>query len=427
MKILLISYHFAPGSAAGATRPSGLANALTDLGHEVVVITSEPDAESSGISAVVVADVGIARAIKRAAGGSGDESVATLVGGRSVTARRISEAIVRFGKSLVAHPDEKGGWGKAVVRAVGLSTELTDIDWVIATGPPFSTFIAGIRVAKMLDARLLLDYRDLWTGSAYYPYGRMRRILDSWRERNALNRAAVVTTTTSSFAELLSTQFRNAVEPCAIYTGIDILPWRLGATDPRLGGALRLAHFGSLYEGRRDITPLAQALSAMRVHQKVPGFTASVRMYGRRDGSSEAAFASAGVSDLVRYEGVIPRDRVALELAETDVAVLVVWDNQADSGSLPSKVFEYLAAGVHILVIGARPGSETYEFLRRFEGVSMCVSSDDVVQALCDIWGGVAHSAGRRYSRETELRSLSVIAMGESFERLMSEGRDYGA
>ncbi len=424
MKVLMLSYHLAPGEAAGATRPTGLAKTLIDLGHEVVVFTAEPDAERSGLPAVVIADVGLARVVKRAVGGAGDESVATLVGGQSSTVRHVSEAMVRFAKSLIAHPDEKGGWGRAVLRAVTENPGLSDFDWVIATGPPFTTFVTGVRIASVLEARLLLDYRDLWTGSAYYPYGSLRRAIDRWRERKALHRATVVTATTNTFAELLKSQFPSAAEPYAIYTGVDVDSWQLARDDSGVRPVLRLAHFGSLYEGRRDITPLAAALSSMRSCSTTPGFTASVRMYGRRDGSSEAAFTRAGVSDLVSYEGVIARERVASELAETDVAVLIVWDNQADCGSLPSKVFEYLAAEVHILVIGARPGSETHDFLRRFNGVSMCMSTDEVINALRAVWSDVADGVRPRYSREAELSDLSLRAMGESFELLMNEGHD---
>jgi len=421
LRIVLVSYHFAPGSAAGATRPHGLARQLVGMGHRVVVVTAEPAARSEDFDVISVPDTGLARALKRAAGGTGSESVATLVGGRREWLRAVTERAVRFGKAVVAHPDERGRWSRAAVRAFSASGHTGAADWVIATGPPFSVFFAGGRIAGETSARLVLDYRDLWTQSAYYPFGRLRRALDVRRERGMLRAADRVVTTTSIAAAQLAASFPNAPGAQAVYTGIVLEEWRTSSSETA-APLLVLSHFGSLYEGRRDLDLVARGLASIRDELAESGYSACVRLYGRRDGHAEEAFQRLGMSQQLEYMGGVPRDVIPDRLAETDAAILAVWDNPEDRCSLPSKAIEYLASGVHIIVVGARPGSEVHTVLGGFVGVDLCECTEDVVRAVRYLMHRRTSGEHARYDRTAQMGRFREDSMARSYLSVLEGG-----
>lgn len=421
MKILLVTYHFPPGTAAGATRPYGLALEWSRMGHEVVVVTAQPQAAHDGFKVISVPDRGVLGRARTAAMGSGSESVATRVAGSRAWLRRLTERTVRSSKSVLMHPDERRRWSRDVVREVVSACE-PPFDWVVATAPPFSAFYAGRALARRLGARLALEYRDLWTESAYYPYGTTRRALDRRRESKLLGTADAIVTATTLAGREMRVAFPHAVQPRAVYTGIDTAAWR-APVDEKPGDPIVLSHFGSLYEGRRDLDLLARALGGLGTELSHSDVGLRVRLYGRRDGHAEESFKDAGVAEYLEFVGSVPREEVPRRLGEADAALLVVWDNPADACSLPSKAVEYLASGRRVIAIGARAGSEVYQLLGAFEGVDLCLSTEDVTEAV----RGVLHRrvAGERstYDRAAELGPYEREHMARAYLDVLGGGR----
>ncbi|MDH3665062.1 MAG: hypothetical protein OEU92_34455, partial [Alphaproteobacteria bacterium] len=122
--------------------------------------------------------------------------------------------------------------------------------------------------------------------------------------------------------------------------------------DPPAGLPVRLLHAGTIYPGRRDPRPLFEAV-------RRSGFgpdEVRLQFYGRQLDTIRALADEIGVSDLVEIGDAIPyKDAIALQ-KRADVLLLMQWNDPADEGNVPAKVFEYLATNRQILGMGPLDG-----------------------------------------------------------------------
>ena len=122
--------------------------------------------------------------------------------------------------------------------------------------------------------------------------------------------------------------------------------------DAKAGLPLRLLHAGTIYPGRRDPRALFEAI---RRHDFQPD-ELRVQFYGHDLRSIEALADEMGVSAFVELGGAIPyKEAIALQ-KRADVLLLMQWNNPADAGNVPAKIFEYLATNRQILGLGPLNG-----------------------------------------------------------------------
>jgi glycosyltransferase involved in cell wall biosynthesis len=206
--------------------------------------------------------------------------------------------------------------------------------------------LPGLIGARLAGARLVYDSHELATGVPYRDGGWARFVAGI--ERLAVPRAAAVITVSEGIADRLTERYRLRGRPvvvrnvCALPAAAP--PGRLRAV---VGNAPLILHQGAAAPDRgcevliRALALVPGAHLVFLGDEGEPGFTAGLR----------ELVAASGVAERVHFLASEPPERLLASTAEADVGVSLLQDTCENHRlALPNKVFEYLTAGVPVVV-----------------------------------------------------------------------------
>jgi glycosyltransferase involved in cell wall biosynthesis len=282
----------------------------------------------------------------------------------------------------------------------------------------------ALAARRLTGARLVYDSHELATGVPYRErlWSGLVRALESL----AIPRAAAVVTVSDGIATRLAELYRlrgpagvvrNVPDAGIDSGGTASMRERLG-----IGSAPLVLHQGALAP-RRGCETLVRAMAELPEAHLVflgdpwPGY----------DGVVERAAIEAGVRERVHFVPSVPVERLLSHTREADVGVSLLSDDCENHRlALPNKVFEYIAAGVPVVV------SDLPELRRLVEehGVGWTAAGDDatgLARTLADALAATngrspdMAQAARELRWETEQRRLLEV-----YERLDVAGRTAG-
>jgi glycosyltransferase involved in cell wall biosynthesis len=250
-------------------------------------------------------------------------------------------------------PDlELVGWVPfALPRALAL-TRRHHFDCVITSSPPQSGHLIGLALQQR-GIPWVADLRDGWSfePGERFPPGRRRR-LDRAVEEAVLSRADGAVGVTPPIAEDL----RQRVNPRAVTITNGFDPDEIDGASAAAAGALvsgdrfTIAYTGTLAYGGASPQPLLDGVRRLR--DRDPGAAAKLELVfaGPTSSGDLEELRAPDLADVVRVLGPVPRsDALGLQRAADALALFV-------DGRRPSiatgKLYEYLASGKPILVIG---------------------------------------------------------------------------
>jgi glycosyltransferase involved in cell wall biosynthesis len=209
--------------------------------------------------------------------------------------------------------------------------------------------LPGLLGARLTRARLVYDSHELATGVPYRD-GRWAAFVRAI-ERIAVPRADAVITVTEGIAERMQALYGLRQRPAVVrnVTELTAPAAPTGALRARLGieGEPLILHQGAPAPdrgGEQLIVAMAELPAAHLV------FLGSSPFSGYEDGLREQA-AAAGLADRVHFLPSVPLERLLEHTADADVGVSLLQDSCENHRlALPNKVFEYVAAGVPIVV-----------------------------------------------------------------------------
>ncbi|HEY0136852.1 MAG TPA: glycosyltransferase family 4 protein [Nannocystis sp.] len=336
MRLAYLSHYFPPETNAPAARVHELSRALVRLGHEVHVVTGQPNHPRG------VVFPGYRAAEYRR------EVVDGIVVHRVPTFPAANRGVLLRGLGYAAVPTAQ--------VALGL-LKIPRVDLVLATSPQIFTGVAGLALARLRRVPFVLEVRDLWPESivsvgalpARHPVIRaLERV-----EHHLYRSAAGIVSVTDSFVEHFVAHGVARSRIAVVKNGADLdlfdpdtpptpLRARLGIpTDALLVmfcGTIGMAHDVGLLARAAAIVP-----DDLPVHFVIVGDGA-----GRE--ALAAEIAALGVGDRVHLLPAVPRSAVPGLLAAADLSAIVLRDSPTFAGVLPSKIFEAMAMRVPILL-----------------------------------------------------------------------------
>jgi glycosyltransferase involved in cell wall biosynthesis len=295
---------------------------------------------------------------------------------------------------------------------------------VMASGPPFSTFVVAGSVARSWSVPLLLDYRDEWTECpfGFVNSGRLDRIC----ERRCLQIAdRVVFTTCSQLEHQLSAFSELERGKCVVVpNGWDPDEFVLGSETiqgPVLSkGTILLSFVGSI----GNHTMPARFLSALQsILDDTPAIRERLKLRFIGDKCPEALeqISSFGYPALVEVMGVVTHDRACGLMRQS--SALLIFNEPPLARYLPGKLYDYLAARRPVLVFGDT--GETAALVRRLRaGVVVPLNDREALRkAIVEIGKGesqfLSDAEREQWLEEHTRRRLSRRMIGE-LERLQA-------
>lgn len=318
LKVLIISFYYAPDLSAGSFRASSLVEAfLRSSNFEIDVVTTSPNRYKSFLQPAAA-----------------EEQDASL-------------KITRIG--LPAHRSGMIDQSKAFLafaRGVMGILKYGHYDIVVGTSSRLMTAALAAYVAKKLCVPLYLDIRDIFADSVRDLVPRASFVLRpafSAIERWTINRAVRVNLVSEGFRDYFFSRYPRTIFSF-FSNGIDrnFANYHWGRSQPPVKSAKRLTilYAGNVGQGQGLHKILPEL--ARRLHN------CEFKVIGD-GGSLDALFESCVGLHNVELISPMMRDELMLQYDKADVLFLHLNDFDAFRKVLPSKVFEYGATGKPIL------------------------------------------------------------------------------
>jgi glycosyltransferase involved in cell wall biosynthesis len=358
-RVLLITYHYPPRPGMGSVRPGGLAKYLPQFGWEPIVLTPRfpygPRPPARVIETECRDVLGDWKARFRLDVGRGLHEQLRLPLSCVPRTRLLHTKVIDWVKSVITYPDPMKGWLSFAVEAVRELSQNERIDVVWSTAPPITCHLIGQRAKEILKCPWVADFRELWTQNRYYPYGRIRRVVEARLERKTVLAANVLVTLSAPWAELLQAKFGN-LPVHWITNGFD--PEEFQFEGPELTKAFSITYTGHLYSGKRDPSLLLKVIADLIKEGVLCRNEVVLRFYGPSESWLPALVQRCGLHGVVEIHGIVPRETTLRHQRESQLLLLLSWDDPADAGTYTGKVFEYLGSRRPVLAIGGAPGVE---------------------------------------------------------------------
>ena len=372
-RVLFVSYVFPPAGGVGVQRVLKWSKYLPENGWDVSVLTasnpSVPLTDESLLSEVPEETVVVgARTLEPGYGVKAAAATETTSGLMSRVKAAVRRPALAVAKTALS-PDPQILWKPAAVKAGRRLLNRTPHDVIVATGPPFSSFLIGRTLARLSGVPLVLDYRDEWSISNANWEQRRPGPLNSARqramERRCLRAASLVLGTTPRGAEEFARLARDAgsrADVSYVWNGFDPddFPPVEGDAKPDLGNGtdrLRLTFTGTLWT-LNSVAGFADGLK--RLTAESPDLVARLELVfvGRRMPAQEAMLDElAALPCAVRRLGFVPHAEATRLMRTSDALLLPTADVDGLERVVCAKTFEYLAAGRPIVCV-TRPGDQ---------------------------------------------------------------------
>lgn len=395
-RLLLLAWEFPPLVSGGVYRPLSFVRHAASAGWDVEVVCAEP--------------------------------VEPLSPAGKTLASRVPPTVrvQRVAQDIGAHPWPLPQLDGGLVNALSLyRAALTSVRTdatagvILASGPPFHSFVSARWLARRTGWPLVLDYRDEWTES---PHGFNRRdpANRKWEARCHADADLVLFTTPSQLEHQVATFSSLDRSKCAVvYNGwepsdFDSLLERPSFPAPRRDH-LTVTFVGNLGPWWEIETFLVDAVGAIKM-QPCLAQRLRLRFVGRIHPAVGAVIERFSSLLPIVTTGELPKAEACREMLDADM--LLMPNPSRLARYIPGKTYEYIAAGPPILVHGT--GGEVQQIVDQL-GVGTVVAQqrpDLLAKVLVGIVGAVTADAESREqwlaerTREAAARRLCKLMDG---------------
>ena len=380
MKILIISYYFAPPNLIGAVRPTKLAKYLERMGHEVTVVC--------GLGRDGKVDPTLRRDLCRL------PDVHVLVECNPLRwwyqSKKPAQPAKTASAAPAASPVQPGGLKRRIGQGIDAvyrwlrwmsdvhfthlgKRELKKLqgpyDAVFSTYAPFSVHqIARKARTSGLAKCWIADFRDEVGMPFAWQKGKMERYMRMIRRD-----ADIISAVSHGFLEMMHFEDVGRV----LSNGFDRedLP---KVEAEAASGQLRVVYCGQMQDsrrevGNRDITPMFRALARL-VEDGVLGKEEIRLVYAGREGALFAQYAAAsGLETCVEDHGQVSRETSIALQKGADILLMDSHHMASQKGILTGKLFEYMMMDKPIVccMAGDLPNSGVKQVLSE-TGMGFC-------------------------------------------------------
>ncbi len=361
MHVLFVAYRFPPQSGGGVIRPLKFAKYLSRMGVRVTVLTALPPPgmkHDTSLLRDLPSDVRVVTVREKFA-------IPPLAQRRLWSRLRVAQ---RWAIHQCLVPDDRKGFISPAVRAAAnLGGERFDV--ILATGGPWSTFVAAEQISRMLRLPLVLDYRDPWT-TVFSGLSREAGLLARWRnptlERRIVSHARAIVSVHQSVPGIMETGLglTGLASRCHwIPNGYD--PEDFEGLVPTPSKEFVITYVGSLY-GTRTLRTVADVLEELVRSGHLNSHDFRIRVLGPTRDRVMKDFAGPTLSTRVEAPGFVSHRDALSALMNSTVNLLVDVVYEGPNIHTPGKLYEYLRAKRPILALSAE--GSTPDLIREAQG-----------------------------------------------------------
>jgi glycosyltransferase involved in cell wall biosynthesis len=391
-RVLFISYIFPPVGGAGVQRTTKFVKYLHHFGWSASVLTvANPSVPLYDRS--LLADIPKHTLIRKARTWEPSYSLKSVIAAGSGNSERalgaVGGLVKRLGRTIVNNvlqPDPQALWIGPAVREGRRFLRETPHVAIVASAPPFSTFLVGAALSRQFRLPLVLDYRDEWNLSNAYLENRrpglLARLIQQRMQNRAVRSASALIATTQASARMLEVTRDHAgatADVHCIYNGFDPADFPTSDLPCDQGrSCYRLAYVGTLWR-LTSVEPLVQAVE--QLVERAPALARRLELVfaGRRTAPQQQLLDRLKLLPCRVVEHPYLEHNRAIELLRSaDGLCLLLADVPGAHRVVPAKLFECMAARRPILALA--PPGEAVDLLRDYPAACACTSAN--IQAI---------------------------------------------
>ncbi len=354
-KVLIIAYFYPPHTAIGAQRPYRLAKYFPESGWESIILTVKLTGKPpDGIRIIETDYKDITSIIKSRIGLNPEKGVHQQLGinvSKDFNYPTWKSKTIRLLRELISYPDDRKGWYNF---ALGSASELLSnekVDAIISTSGPVISHLIARKLKKRFKVPWIADLRDLWTQNPYVNRHRIIKFFERRLELKTLFDADAIVTVTRPWIDTFRVIHRNKKIFC-VTNGYDSADFP--ESESKQTSKFTLTYTGLLYNGKRDPSLLFKVVTQLIKENKINMDLIEIRFYGPEEDWLKDDIKKYNLEGVANLYGVISRPEVLEKQRESQILLLLLWDNKSEEGFCPGKVYEYFGAGRPIIAIGGR-------------------------------------------------------------------------
>lgn len=415
-KILIISYHFSKKEAIAAIRLRGLAKYLMSFGWESIIVCGDTG-ESDGFITNEVLTNDVLTNWKKTLGLSIHSSLKDqLVIPSYKNKKTILDIILNLWAELFTYPDAYKTWINPAIERGCEILKNEKFDAIISSSSPPSVNLVAASLSKKFNIPWIADFRDLWTQNHYYPYSKIRRFFERRLELRTLSHATILTTVSQPLAEKLHLLHKNK-KVFAIPNGFD--PEQLNPGVP-VSEKLSITYTGFLYQGRRDPEPLFRLARELINENLIEPNLLEINFYGYDEGWLIHEVKKYQLENIVKIHGSISREESIQKQRESQILLLLTWNDPEEKGVYTGKLFDYLAARRPILSLGYTDGGVVKELLDQTHAGVHCSNEAELREFLLKSYREYKERGAVQYHGiGEEIMKYSHVEMARKFAEVL--------
>lgn len=386
-RVLFVAYQFPPVGGVGVHRVTKFVKYLPHFCWNSTVLTvSNPSVPLHDES--LLKDIPAGTVIRRAKTlEPGYKLKSKVSGGEKKTQKNslasLLKSSIRAVGNTVLQPDAQVLWHRDAYRQ-GLQV-LKDIshDAIVATGPPFSSFLLGAKLAKKTGLPLILDYRDEWDISNAYWENKGQNSFSNWiqtrQQERVLRQADLVLATTPSSSAAIAGNASNKSRFTYIYNGFDPddYPQSVNRNKEDFGKGtdrFRLSFIGTLWN-LNSIEPVVTAMQKLATTSPSLAGDLELLLAGRRTPQQEAIVDRLNETPIaVSRLPFVDHSKAVQLMQSSDSLLMINSDLPKAQRIINAKTFEYMAARRSLFVVA--PRGDVWDIVRDLPGTVLCEPSE---------------------------------------------------
>ena len=404
----------------GSQRPYGLAKYLKYFDWEPIVLTiKHPGNPPDGVSIIATDYSDRLDSVKGFLGFNAGTSFHEQFGipvKKNYDYSPWKGKLIEFFSEIIAFPDREIGWYGPAVKAVSELLGKQKIDAIISTSYPVTAHLIARDIKRKYGIPWVADFRDLWTQNHYHRKFKMISLLERRMELNALSFADILVTISSPLADKLKSLHMNKEVRC-ITNGYD--PEDFDSIPCDLTENFTITYTGRFYNGKRDPSILLEAASELIREGKIDKERTEIRFFGRHEEWLANDINKYRLKNVARICGFISREEALKRQKESQLLLLLLWNDEKEKGVYTGKIFEYLGARRPILALGG-PNSIVRDLLEGTKTGNFAETKEQVKTIMTRHFREFAESGEVKYNGGEALNDYTYHSIAREYSRVLN-------
>ncbi|MBS7632034.1 glycosyltransferase [Candidatus Bathyarchaeota archaeon] len=323
----------------------------------------------------------------------------------------------RYYREITQYPDAEKGWKPFALSAGSRLLRDEKIDAIISSSSPVTSHLIASELKKRHGTPWIADFRDLWTQNHSYPYSFIRKLFETKLELKTMANADAMITVSEEWARKLKTLHQKKVE--TIYNGFD--PEMLNTGKTSLTPNFSVTYTGQIYR-KQDPSKFLAVLKELVDQERIPRSMIEVRFYGPHNEQLASCAEKLGLSDIVKQHGVISRQASLEKQRESQILLLLNWEDAQERGVHTGKIFEYLASQRPILATGGFGDDAVSKLLIETDSGIYCSDKNAIKEALVAFYAEYEKKGKVSYKENvSKISKYSYREMARRFAEILKE------